>query len=137
MAASNVDIKLYIETLGCPKNFNDSECAAGIWESAGMTVTDDPACADAILINTCGFIGDAKKESIDTIFDYIRFADEVEKETSKRPFICVSGCLSQRYSEELAEEMPELDMLIGVNEYEQLPELIKGRLADDDHREEY
>ena len=58
-------MKLYIETLGCPKNFNDSEGIAGIWERSGMNMTDDPAQADAILVNTCGFINDAKKESID------------------------------------------------------------------------
>ena len=65
------DIKLYIDTLGCPKNFNDSEAAAGIWERAGMSLTEDPALADAILVNTCGFINDAKKESIDRIFEMI------------------------------------------------------------------
>ena len=54
-------MKLYIETLGCPKNFNDSEGIAGIWERSGMNMTDDPAQADAILVNTCGFINDAKK----------------------------------------------------------------------------
>ena len=68
------DIKLFIDTLGCPKNFNDSEAAAGIWEKAGMSITEDPATADAIMINTCGFINDAKKESIDHIFDMISLA---------------------------------------------------------------
>ena len=128
MADKNVDIKLYIETLGCPKNFNDSECAAGIWEQAGMSLTEDPASADAIMVNTCGFIGDAKKESIDTIFDYIRLAEDVEKGGRPRPLVCVSGCLSQRYAEELAQEMPEIDLFIGVNEYEELPKLIGERL---------
>ena len=129
MTGNKVDIKLYIETLGCPKNFNDSECAAGIWEGAGMSITDDPAVADAIMINTCGFIGDAKKESIDTIFDYIRLADEVEEDGHNRPIICVSGCLSQRYATDLAGEMPEVDLFVGVNEYEELPELIEGRIS--------
>jgi len=118
------DIKLFIETLGCPKNFNDSECAAGIWENAGMSITENPASADAIMINTCGFIGDAKKESIDTIFSYIRLADEIAADGREKPFICVTGCLSQRYSDELAEEIPEVDLFIGVNEYEKLPKLI-------------
>lgn len=138
MTPKNVDIKLYIETLGCPKNFNDSEALAGIWEARGLSMTDDPACADAIVINTCGFIGDAKKESIDTIFDYIRLADEVEAETSRKPLVCVSGCLSQRYAEELAGEMPEVDIFVGVNEYEELPELIVERvrtvISEDDNK---
>ncbi|MCI7145647.1 MAG: 30S ribosomal protein S12 methylthiotransferase RimO [Clostridiales bacterium] len=117
-------MKLYIETLGCPKNFNDSEGAAGIWEKAGMEVTDRLEDADVIMVNTCGFINDAKKESIDTIFDMIRFADE-EGACGRRPLLAVSGCLSQRYSDELAEEMPEVDLFLGVNEYERLPELVR------------
>ena len=120
------DIKLYIDTLGCPKNFNDSEAAAGIWEKAGMSLTEDPALADAILINTCGFINDAKKESIDRIFEMIALADAREEAGEGRPLICVSGCLSQRYAKELYEELPEVDVLLGVNEYEQLPEILRN-----------
>ena len=123
------DIKLFIDTLGCPKNFNDSEAAAGIWEKAGMSITDDPATADAIMINTCGFINDAKKESIDHIFDMIALAEAREAEGLPRPTIVVSGCLSQRYAKELFEEMPEVDMFLGVNEYERLPQLLR------EHRE--
>ena len=124
-----VDVKLYIDTLGCPKNFNDSEGAAGIWELAGGRTTDDLAEADVILVNTCGFINDAKKESIDRIFEMMRFCDLREEEGTPRPLLCVSGCLSQRYSAELYEEMPEVDLLIGVNEYEELPDLI-GELIE-------
>ncbi len=120
------DIKLYIDTLGCPKNFNDSEAAAGIWEKAGMSLTEDPALADAILINTCGFINDAKKESIDRIFEMIALADAREEAGEGRPLICVSGCLSQRYAKELYEELPEVDVLLGVNEYERLPEILRN-----------
>ena len=87
------DIKLFIDTLGCPKNFNDSEAAAGIWEKAGMSITDDPATADAIMINTCGFINDAKKESIDHIFDMISLAEAREAEGLTRPTLIVSGFL--------------------------------------------
>ena len=123
------DIKLFIDTLGCPKNFNDSEAAAGIWEKAGMSITDDPATADAIMINTCGFINDAKKESIDHIFDMIALAEAREAEGLPRPTLIVSGCLSQRYAKELFEEMPEVDMFLGVNEYERLPQLLR------EHRE--
>ena len=114
-------MRLFLETLGCPKNFNDSEGAAGIWEKAGMTVTDTLDEADVIMVNTCGFINDAKRESIDKIFDMIRFAGEKEGE---KPLLVVSGCLSQRYAAELAEEMPEVDLFIGVNEYEKLPQLV-------------
>ena len=122
--------KLYIETLGCPKNFNDSEAAAGIWEKVGWQVCDDPLQADVIMVNTCGFIGDAKKESIDHIFDMVRLAGEREDEGSQRPVLIVSGCLSQRYGQELSDEIPEVDLFLGVNEYERLPQILKQRLEE-------
>ncbi|MBQ9016021.1 MAG: 30S ribosomal protein S12 methylthiotransferase RimO [Firmicutes bacterium] len=126
----NSNMKLYIDTLGCPKNFNDSEAAAGIWEHEGWQVCDDPLQADAIMINTCGFIGDAKKESIDHIFDMVRLAEEREQTGMTRPLLIVSGCLSQRYGQELSEEIPEVDLFLGVNEYEQLPGIIRQRRED-------
>lgn len=151
-------MKLYIETLGCPKNFNDSEGIAGIWERAGMQVTDDPVAADAILVNTCGFINDAKKESIDKIFEMARLiadtadgsaggavnaaADSAhetvggvaaaapakaiengEAGMAAKKLLIVSGCLSQRYGRELFDEMPEVDIFLGVNDYERLPQI--------------
>lgn len=115
-------MKLYIETLGCPKNFNDSEGIAGIWEKAGMTVTGNPKDADVILVNTCGFINDAKTESINTVFDMIRLKE--------KQILVVAGCLSQRYADELAEEIPEVDIFMGVNDYERLPEIIENYRAD-------
>ena len=115
-------MKLYIETLGCPKNFNDSEGIAGIWEKAGMTVTDNPANADVILVNTCGFINDAKTESINTIFDMIRLKE--------KQILVVAGCLSQRYADELVQEIPEVDIFMGVNDYERLPEIIECYRTD-------
>lgn len=114
-------MKLYIDTLGCPKNFNDSEGAAGICEAAGIGISDDPFDADAILINTCGFINDAKRESIDRIFELADIKDDGGRDR----ILIVSGCLSQRYGRELYEEMPEVDIFLGVNDYEKLPELIK------------
>ncbi len=111
-------MKIYIETLGCPKNFVDSELAAGRFRAAGHEITDDISEADAVLLNTCGFINDAKKESIDRIFEL----HELKNEDS---LLCVSGCLSQRYSEELFKEMPEIDVLVGVNDYDSLPEMVE------------
>ena len=126
----DVKLKLYIDTLGCPKNFNDSEAAAGIWEKAGWQMCDDPLQADVIMVNTCGFIGDAKKESIDHIFDMVRLAQDREDEGSARPVLVVSGCLSQRYGQELADEIPEVDLFLGVNEYERLPRILEQRLEE-------
>jgi len=110
--------KLYIETLGCPKNFNDSEGIGGIWEEAGGEIVSSPQEADVVLVNTCGFINDAKVESIDAIFDMTRLPN--------KPKLIVSGCLSQRYGQQLADEIPEIDYLLGVNDYERLPEIIGG-----------
>lgn len=120
-------MKLYIETMGCPKNFNDSEAAAGIWEAAGLQTADSIEDADAIMINTCGFINDAKKESISRIFDMIRFINETgQNGDEKKKILIVSGCLSQRYKEQLADELPEADIFIGVNDYERLPEIVRS-----------
>ena len=119
-------MKLFIETLGCPKNFNDSEGIGGIWKRSGMTVTDDLEQADAILVNTCGFINDAKKESIDRIFDMARFIDDKQTASGSRPLLIVTGCLSQRYGGDLFEEMPEVDIFLGVNDYEKLPEIVRN-----------
>lgn len=110
-------MKIYIDTLGCPKNFNDSQMAAGILEEHQNVVVDTPEEADVIMVNTCGFINDAKTESIERIFDMAAY-----KEDGK--LLVVSGCLAQRYAEELHEEMPEVDLFIGVNEYENLPTLL-------------
>lgn len=110
-------MKVFIETLGCPKNFNDTQVAKGFLTEAGHQIAETPEDADIIMINTCGFINDAKKESIERIFDFCSYKYEGKK-------IVVSGCLSKRYADELFEEMPEVDCFIGVNEYEKLPELL-------------
>jgi ribosomal protein S12 methylthiotransferase len=119
-------MRLYIETLGCPKNFNDSEGIAGIWEKDGMTIATDPSEADAILVNTCGFIDDAKKESIDKIFEMAGLISQEELPEDEKPLLIVSGCLSQRYGNELYEEMPEVDIFLGVNDYEKLPQVVRN-----------
>ena len=120
-------MKVYFETLGCPKNFNDTQAAEAFLIKEGFEIADSPEEADHIIVNTCGFINDAKKESIDKIFEMAELKDQGKTLT-------VSGCLSQRYASELTEEMPEVDLFIGVNDYERLPGLLKelagGRLTD-------
>lgn len=118
-------MKVFIETLGCPKNFNDSEVASGILVDNNYIMTTNPEEADIIIVNTCGFINDAKKESIDRIF-------EMAELKSKGKKLIVSGCLSQRYGSELYEEMPEVDGFIGVNEYERLPEILNSIIDKSD-----
>ena len=110
-------MKVYFETLGCPKNFNDTEVAKGILEENDIEIVNNPEDSDAIIVNTCGFINDAKKESIDTIFEMAEYGKK----------LIVSGCLSERYHDELMQEMPEVDLFIGVNEYEKLPSLLNEK----------
>ena len=111
-------MKVYFNTLGCPKNINDSEIAMGNLEEKGFTIVDSPDEADAIIINTCGFIEDAKKESIDEIFNMAAY-----KEKNKK--LVISGCLVQRYADELYKEIPEANGFIGVNDYDKLPKLLE------------
>lgn len=112
-------MKIYIDTLGCPKNFYDSRRAKTILKDNGHTIVSEPVDADVIIVNTCGFINDAKKESIDRIFE---MADYKKNGTK----LIVSGCLSQRYSNELFEEMPEVDAFTGVNDYDSLPLILNN-----------
>jgi len=112
-------MKIYFETMGCPKNFNDSQVAKGILEEAGHEITEFLHEADAIVVNTCGFINDAKVESIEKIFD-------VYQDKREDALLIMSGCLSERYENDIFNEMPEVDIMIGVNEYEKLPELLKN-----------
>ena len=110
--------KINIITLGCSKNTVDSENIAGHLQKAGFAVNFDNNrnTADIVIINTCGFIGDAKEESISVILEYAEL-----KKTKKNPKkIVVCGCLSQRYAEELRAEIPEVDAFYGVNDWEKL-----------------
>ncbi len=111
-------MKVYIESLGCPKNTYDSQVAAGILLENGYNLTEDPSEADYILVNTCGFIGDAKEESIEKLFEMW----DIKKE---RAALISTGCLSARYSHELASEMPEIDILMGTSDYNKLPEILE------------
>ncbi|MDR2296373.1 MAG: 30S ribosomal protein S12 methylthiotransferase RimO [Clostridiales Family XIII bacterium] len=118
---------IYIETLGCSKNLCDSEFAAGVLEEAGYRTVADPAEAAVILVNTCGFIDDAKRESIDAILEL-----SAHKAEGRR--LVVSGCLSQRYGAELARELPEVDLFLGVGEYARLADILDDANAGADAR---
>jgi len=115
-------MNIYIDTLGCPKNSNDSELAAGILVAAGHTIVNEPLGSDVIMVNTCGFINDAKQESIDKIFEMATLKKE-------EGLLIVSGCLAQRYGETLFKEIPEVDIFLGVNEYGRLPEILKQHVT--------
>ncbi len=98
--------RFYIETLGCPKNQVDSDKLVGKLIADGLQQTDDASKADVVVVNTCAFIEDARKESIDTLLAL----DDVRKKSSR---LVVTGCMAERYGEELAEALPEADQVAG------------------------
>lgn len=110
-------MKVFIDTYGCAKNEYDSSVLAASLTERGCSIVDDALEADALILNTCGFIEDAKKESIGRIFELIDLKGEKKK-------LIVTGCLSERYHKELAEEIPEVDMFFGVNDYDEIPDIL-------------
>ena len=113
---------VHFVSLGCPKNRVDSEVMLGVARGAGYEHVDAAEDAEVIVVNTCGFIGEAKKESIDAI---IEMAQHKDSGTCKR--LVVSGCLSQRHPEELAREMPEVDHFLGSSDMLKLGQVLAGK----------
>ena len=107
--------KLHLVSLGCTKNLVDSEVMLG--KLSEYELTDEPSSADVIIVNTCGFIEAAKEESIATIL-------ELHQQRKENSLLVMSGCLSERYKEELSKELPEIDIFTGVGDYERIDELI-------------
>ena len=113
-------MKFALISLGCSKNLVDSENFIGILvNKKGFEVTSELNEADMIIVNTCGFIGDAKKESIETILEVSEL-----KETGNLKKIIVTGCLAQRYSEEILKELPEVDAVIGTGEIDKIEKVV-------------
>lgn len=109
--------KVGVVSLGCPKNLVDTEVMLGLLARAGFELTPEAEEADVIVVNTCGFIGPAKQESIDTILE---MAALKKADSAKR--LVVAGCLVERYRSQILAEMPEVDFVVGVNELEQVLE---------------
>lgn len=106
-------------TLGCTKNQVDSEMILGVFKSQGFNIVNQVEEADVIVINTCGFIESAKQEAIDTIFEMAEY-----KEYGVCRALIVTGCLAKRYKADILKLMPEVDLCIGVDEYDRLPEIL-------------
>ena len=113
-------MKAYFKTLGCDKNTVDSEYAAGLLKARGWEITSDPEDSDVMIVNSCGFIDDAKRQSIEAIFELAQY-----KKPGRRLF--VTGCLTQRYGKELAKDIPEIDGILGVNDYMRLPDVLEDQ----------
>ena len=114
-------LKIALESLGCSKNLVDAEIMMGILNKKGYKLTGDFEEADVILVNTCGFIESAKQESIDTIIEFANL-----KETGNLKLLIVTGCLAQRYSDELKQEIPEIDAIVGTGSYQNIDEILEG-----------
>src|SRR5512132_283535 len=112
---------IHFLSLGCPKNRVDSEVMLGVARNKGYTHVDEASSAEVIVVNTCGFIGEAKKESIDAIFE---MAGLKADGSCKR--LVVAGCLSQRHPDELAKEMPEVDHFLGSSDMLKLGQVLDG-----------
>lgn len=113
---------VHFVSLGCPKNLVDSQVMLGLLEKDRFGITQDPAEAEIIIVNTCSFIQAAKEESIQTILEMAE-----QKDSGKCKALVVSGCLPQRYSAELEKEMPEIDLMIGTGQYHRITELLHAR----------
>jgi ribosomal protein S12 methylthiotransferase len=118
---SDAERTIHFVSLGCPKNRVDTEVMLGVAERAGYRHVAEPAEAQVIVVNTCGFIDSAKKESIDTILEL-----STHKQSGACERLVVTGCLSQRYPEELAEGMPEIDHLLGSSDMLKLEQVLAG-----------
>lgn len=117
-------MKIAFVSLGCDKNLADTELMLGILQKRGYEFTDDPQEADAAVVNTCCFIGDAKEESIDALLEMARLREE-----GRLKALVGAGCLAQRYGEEIRREIPEVDVLVGTSSVEDIAEALEDALS--------
>ena len=117
-------MKILFISLGCDKNLVDSEEMLGLLNSRGYTFTDDETEADVIIINTCCFINDAKEESVQMILEMAEY-----KKTGKCKALIVTGCMAQRYKQEILDEVSEVDQVLGTTAYEKIVEAVDEALA--------
>lgn len=114
---------VFFETLGCAKNQVDTEVMIGLLDQNSYILTQDPAKADIIAVNTCGFIESAKTESIETILELASY-----KDNGKCQMLIVTGCLAERYAEELKKEIPEVDVFVGTGSFDEIIPIIDKAL---------
>ena len=117
-------MKIGMVSLGCPKNLVDSEVMLGIIKDKQLEITNDPADAELIIVNTCGFIESAKEESISTILQMAQY-----KEEGSCKYLIMTGCLGQRYADALFESMPEVDAIVGTDSFTDIGWVIDQVLA--------
>ena len=113
-------MKILCVSLGCDKNLVDTEMMLGLLNRDGYTFTDDEQEADIIVVNTCCFIGDAKEESVNTILEMAEY-----KKTGNCKALIVTGCMAQRYKQEILDEIPEVDGILGTSTYDEISAVLK------------
>ena len=121
-------MKILCVSLGCDKNLVDTEMMLGLLNRDGHTFTDDENEADIIVINTCCFINDAKEESVNTILEMAEL-----KKTGKCKALIVTGCMAQRYKQEIIDEIPEVDGILGTSTYDEISNVLKQALGGEGH----
>lgn len=117
-------------SLGCDKNLVDSEVMLGLLDKKGYKIVDEESEADVIVINTCCFINDAKQESVQTILEMAEY-----KKEGRLKALIVTGCLAQRYQQEILDEIPEVDAVLGTTSYDNITEAVEEALAGNGHVE--
>ena len=121
-------MKLLCVSLGCDKNLVDSEKMLGLLYEDGFSFTDDEAEADVILVNTCCFIGDAKEESVNTLLEMAEY-----RRSGPCRALIVTGCMAERYREEITTEIPEVDAVVGTTAFDEIVPVIRKVLAGEEH----
>jgi ribosomal protein S12 methylthiotransferase len=114
-------LKIGFVSLGCPKNLVDSEVMMGQLAARGHELTASPADADVLVVNTCSFIDPAKQESVDTILEMAEY-----KRTGRAQRLLVAGCLVERYRDDIRQQIPDVDAVVGTNELDSIVELCEG-----------
>lgn len=126
-----MNYKVGLVSLGCPKNLVDSEIMLGSLKDAGFELTAQHEKADVIIVNTCAFIGDAKEEAVNSILEAAR-----HKEDGNLKTLIVTGCMAERYKQEILSEIPEVDVVVGTGSIGELPQIIKERLSKEIRQQE-
>ena len=121
-------MKIAFISLGCDKNLVDSEVMLGLLNDYGCEITNDETDADVVIVNTCGFIQDAKQESIETILEMAEL-----KKAGHLKALIVSGCLAQRYKSEIIEEIDEVDAIVGTTAYDEIVTVLEAVLNGEKH----
>src|SRR3569832_1507374 len=122
-------LRVGLISLGCAKNLVDAEIMLGTLLKGGVEVTNDAVNADVVIVNTCSFIDAAQEESVDTILESVELRDLKNRDQG----LIVSGCLPQRFREELPKLLPEVDAFMGIDQVEEVPQIVEQAIA---HRAE-